>query len=244
MIFGLVPAVTCLAAVVQAALGLGFPLVATPIITTIVDPRSAVVTLTLPSFVLSALQLWRGRAHLGVYREVLTLLLGIVPGGLVGAYLLTVLPVPVLTALIGGMIILYVVLATLRLDPRVPVRWRGPAGAVVGLVSGVLGAAAGMNGPIIAVYLAALRLEKNAFVVAISLAFVAGHVPKITGYAMLGLFTPHRLLLSALMLPSVALGFVLGTAVRSRISQRAFARALQAFLLVIGVLFVARALGG
>ncbi len=241
MIFGLVPAVTCLAAVVQAAFGLGFPLVATPMITTIMDPRSAIVTLTLPSFFLSALQVWRGRAHLGVSRDVLPLLLAVVPGTVAGAYLLTILPVGVLTGLMGGMIILYVVLETLERAPRVPAHWLLPAGAVVGLVAGVLGAAAGMNGPLIAIYLASLGLEKNAFVVAISLAFVSGHVPKIASYAMLGLFTRERLLLSALMLPTVALGFVIGAGLRSRISQRAFALSLRVFLLVVGVLFLVRA---
>lgn len=246
MIFVLVAAVSCLAAIVQAALGLGFPLVAIPLLTTVLDVRSAVITLAIPGLLLNLLQVWRGRSHLAIYRQVLTLLIGLIPGGIAGAYLLTLMPVDVLTGLIGAVIIVYVMLAMLRLDPRVSAAGLGPIGAVlgvvVGFVAGLLAAATGINGPILAIYLAALGLDKNAFVAAISLTFVAGQLPRIAGYAVLGLFTRERLLLSALMFPSVVVGFAIGAAVRSRISQRTFALALRLMLLVTGVRFILHAL--
>jgi hypothetical protein len=70
----------------------------------------------------------------------------------------------------------------------------------------------------------------------------AGQVPQIAGYAGLGLFTTERLLLSALMIPPVAVGFAIGTAVRSWMSQRAFALVVRLALLVIGLRLVFEAL--
>jgi len=67
-------------------------------------------------------------------------------------------------------------------------------------------------------------------------------VPQIAGYAALGLFTADRLLLSAVMIPPVAVGFALGTAVRSWMSQRGFVVAVQIALFVIGVRLVLEAL--
>jgi hypothetical protein len=227
-----------LAAVVKGMLGMGFPPVATPLIATVVGAQTAVVSVAIPGFLQNAAQVWGGRAQLRDVRSLAPLLVTVAVGALAGAYLLTALPVHVVTLLVGIAVIVYAGLALLRIEPVLPKRGVVLLGGVVGLVAGVLGGATGIFAPILAVWLAATRLDKERFTAVIALLLFVGQIPQIAGYAALGLFTRDRLLLSAVMLPPVAVGFVLGTAIRSRISQRGFALVVRWGLLLIGLRLV------
>ena len=238
----LVAAAAALAALIKGTLGFGFPPVATPLIASIVGAKTAVVALAIPGLLQNVAQAWTGRVHLKGCRPLLPLMAALVVGSLGGAYLLTVLPGHLATMLVGATVVVYVVLAMFRVDPALPPTWTGPVGAGAGLVAGLLGGATGIFAPILVLYLTAVRMDKERFTAVISIAFFVGQVPQIAGYAGLGLFTTERLLLSALMIPPVAVGFAIGTAVRSWMSQRAFAMVVRLALLVIGVRLVFEAL--
>ena len=175
-------------------------------------------------------------------RPLLPLLATLVVGSLGGAYLLTVLPAHLATMLVGVAVVVYALLAMFRLEPTLPPAGAGPVGAGVGLVAGLLGGATGIFAPLLVLYLTAVRLDKEQFTAVISIAFFVGQVPQIAAYAGLGLFTADRLLLSAVMIPPVAVGFALGTAVRSWMSQRVFVVAVQLALFVIGIRLVLEAM--
>jgi uncharacterized membrane protein YfcA len=238
----LVAGAVTLAALIKGALGFGFPPVATPLIASIVGAKTAVTALAIPGLLQNVVQAWTGRTHLKGCRPLLPLLASLVVGSLGGAYLLTVLPAHLATMLVGATVVVYALLAMCRIEPALPPTWTGPVGAGAGLVAGLLGGATGIFAPILVLYLTAVRMDKERFTAVISIAFFVGQVPQIAGYAGLGLFTTERLLLSALMIPPVAVGFALGTAVRSWMSQRIFAVAVRLALLVIGVRLIFEAL--
>ena len=238
----LVAAAAALAAAIKGTLGFGFPPVATPLIAGIIGAKTAVVALAIPGLLQNIAQAWSGRVHLKRCRPLLPLLAALVVGSLGGAYLLTVLPAHLATMLVGVAVVVYALLAMFRLEPTLPSTWAGPVGAAVGLVAGLLGGATGIFAPLLVLYLTAVRLDKEQFTAVISIAFFVGQVPQIAGYAALGLFTADRLLLSAVMIPPVAVGFALGTAVRSRMSQRVFVVAVQLALFVIGIRLVLEAM--
>jgi uncharacterized protein len=227
-----------LAALIKGTLGLGFPPVATPLVATVVGAQAAVVSLAVPSFLQNVTQAWAGRAHLRQWRALTPLLVTMVIGALAGAYLLTVLPVHLTEFLVGFAIVVYAVLALFRIEPNIPPHLIRITGALVGLAAGLLGGATGIYAPILALYLATLRLDKEQFAATISLVFLVGQIPQLATYLALGLFTADRLLLSALVIPPVVVGFAIGTAVRSRISQRSFALGVRLALLVIGLRLV------
>ena len=238
----LVAAAAALAAAIKGTLGFGFPPVATPLIAGIIGAKTAVVALAIPGLLQNIAQAWSGRVHLKRCRPLLPLLATLVVGTLGGAYLLTVLPAYLATMLVGVAVVVYALLAMFRLEPTLPPAWAGPVGAGVGLVAGLLGGATGIFAPLLVLYLTAVRLDKEQFTAVISIALFVGQVPQVAGYAALGLFTADRLLLSAVMIPPVAVGFALGTAVRSRMSQRVFVVAVQLALFVIGIRLVLEAM--
>ena len=233
-----VAAAVALAAVVKGMLGMAFPAVATPLVATVIGAQTAVVSVAIPGFLQNAVQAWSGRANLRDVRALAPLLAMLGVGTLIGAYLLIALPVHVVTLLVGAAVMIYAGLALLRIEPVLPARGAVAIGSVVGFVAGVLGGATGIFAPILAVYLAATRPDKDRFTAVIALLLFIGQVPQIVGYAALGLYTRERLVLSAIMLPPVAVGFLAGTFIRSRISQHGFALVVRWGLLLIGLRLV------
>ncbi|PYM11999.1 MAG: hypothetical protein DMD81_25300 [Candidatus Rokuibacteriota bacterium] len=124
MTTALVAAAAALAAVVKGMLGMGFPPVATPLITTLVGAQTAVVSVAIPGFLQNAVQAWGGRAHLRDIRSLTPLLAMLIVGSLLGAYLLTVLPVHLVTLLVGVSVMIYAGLALLRILRGRRLRWR------------------------------------------------------------------------------------------------------------------------
>jgi uncharacterized membrane protein YfcA len=236
-----VAAAALLAAVVKGLLGMGFPPVATPLIATVTGVETAVVSVAIPGFLQNAVQVWGGRAHLRDLRSFAPLIVMLGVGSLIGAYLITALPVHLVTLLVGVAVMIYAGLALLRIEPVLPKRGVAVIGGVTGFAAGVLGGATGIFAPILAVYLAATRPDKYRFTAVIALLLFVGQIPQLIGYAMLGLFTRERLLLAAIMLPPVGAGFALGTLIRSRVSQRAFAVVVRWALLLIGLRLVVEA---
>ncbi|HEV8486856.1 MAG TPA: sulfite exporter TauE/SafE family protein [Blastocatellia bacterium] len=224
-----------LAALVKGTLGFGFPPVATPLVAGIVGAKTAVTVLAIPSLVLNLTQVWIGRSSIGAWRSVVPLMSSIILGSFCGGYLLTVLPAHLAGALVGMCVMGYVTLAMLKVRLELAQHLVRPAGAVLGLVAGLLGGATGIHGPLLVLYLSMLRLEKETFAGLLSLVLLIAQVPQVMAYAVFGLFNSESLLWSAAMLPGVAVGFYCGSILRSRISQRTFAVVVRCALLVVGI---------
>ncbi len=107
--------------------------------------------------------------------------------------------------------------------------------AAIGLLAGISTMLANAAGPIMVVYLAAMRLPKTAFVGTGAWYFFLLNWFKVPFSAHLGLITRESLTLNALMLPLIALGAAAGIFLLRRIPQKGF-------LAVVEILAAAAAL--
>ncbi|MGZ4275423.1 MAG: sulfite exporter TauE/SafE family protein [Solirubrobacteraceae bacterium] len=151
----LVAAVALLAAVVQAATGLGFALVLGPALFALLDPENAVVAVTVLGLALNVLVLFGERRRPEVaWGEVRPILLTAIPGAACGVLVLRALPKPWLQVAVGAAVI---AAAALRVRARalaVPPAPGDPrARMALGFASGTLTTSAGVNGPPIALWL-------------------------------------------------------------------------------------------
>lgn len=231
--------------VVKGALGVGFPVVATPLIALVLDPETAVVAIVMPSLLMNGVQAWQGRRSLAATDPLVRLLvptLGtIVVGTVVGAYLLVVLPTRAIAALVGVSVMIYATVSLFGIPVAVPAHWLRASGALVGFASGVLGGATGFFGLLLILYFSMLTLDKAKLPALFSIVLVFGVVPQILSYVTLGLLTGERLALSAVAVLPAAVGFAIGTDLRDRMSQAAFALAIRLALLSVAAVLVWRA---
>lgn len=221
---GLVILVVVFAAAVKGATGIGFPLIATPVVATLEGVQAAVVIMAIPTWFSNLIILFQiGPRDLPV-RRFLPFLIALIAGTVAGALLLATLNARFLSIALGTTVVLYIAVRTLHpgfaIKPAQE-RWAGPIAAIG---AGLFGGTTNVFGPVLATYLHALRLEPRTFVGAISLLFSIGNATQILSYARLDLYTVDHLIHGAAYCLPMLAGLALGIRVQSRLNPIVFNR--------------------
>jgi uncharacterized membrane protein YfcA len=103
-----------------------------------------------------------------------------------------------------------------------PVRMHGFAGACLGLVAGFATLVANAAGPLMAIYLVAMRLPKMEYVGTTAIFFAMINLFKLPFMIHLGLVSGPSVAFDACLFPAVAIGLFSGRWLLQRIRQRVF----------------------
>jgi uncharacterized membrane protein YfcA len=230
------------AAFVKGTIGIGFPTVATPVMSLVVDVKVAVVALILPNMVMDAVQLGRLGAPWAEARRFGVLLAAGGVGTVIGTRLLIVLPSRTVTLILGGFVLLFVLLNATRLAPRVPPRWEPLLSPMVGALAGVVGGLTNVPGTPLAIYFYALGMDKQEFVRAVAFTFLVYKAVQLATVAWYGFLTPSLLAVSGALTVLALGGVAAGHTVQNRLAPEAVNRAVLLFLAGLGAWLVVRAL--
>ena len=243
----LVPAavILLLAGVLKGSIGFGFPTVAIPALVLLMQPRSAIVLVSVP-LLLTNLALLARRPERGlgaVARRLAPLLVTYVPATLVGAVLLASISAQATELVVGSVCVLVGASALANLYPSVPARLEMGVSAGLGVVAGLLNGATGIPGPMLAVYLAGLGLVKWAFVYGLTMLLTVGNLAQVASYSQLGLYSGGILLASVLLVPPALVGQQVGFRIQDRLAPEAFRRVVLVAVTLAGVDLLGRGLG-
>jgi uncharacterized membrane protein YfcA len=111
-------------------------------------------------------------------------------------------------------------------EPEVPSHWS--FGAAMGVLAGTTTMMANAAGPIMAIYLLAMRLPKTAFIGTGAWYFFVLNTFKVPFSAHLGLITSASIRVNLMLAPAVVVGAFLGVLVLKRIPEKAFGWVVQA----------------
>jgi len=215
--------VTFVAAAVTGAIGYGFSSLTVPIAllffpNKILNPALVAVAIVLNGYVLAV----NRKSLPSVWRRVLPVLLGLVPGIVAGSFVLkslnpewlkfitylTLLPMILLQA--GGF--------------RWPIKSEGAVGVPVGAGVGALYSVTTISGPPMALLFNNQGMVQGEFRAAMALLRVTEAVLAMATYYFLGLFNPESIQLAGWILPSVLLGVPIGSFLIQRIQAETFRR--------------------
>jgi uncharacterized membrane protein YfcA len=141
---------------------------------------------------------------------------------------------------LGAFLVVYSLYAMLaRQRKTVPLRWHAPLAATTGAMGGFCGTLfGGATGPIYAIYLNVLELDKEAFRVTITAVILIGLFARITGYAGLGFYGSSTAFLVLGAVPLMMAGSWLGERMLQRFDQKKFGRCVGCLLLASGVTYL------
>ena len=221
----------------------GFPIVATPLLALVVDVKTAIALSIVPNIVMDALQVGRRSGDLrATARRVAVLLAFGFVGTVVGTRSLLVMPPALALAILGVVVLGFVVLNLSGASFRVPARAERWLSAPVGFAAGFLGGVTNVPGTLLVLYFHALGLSKQDFVRSVALCFMSYKVIQLITVAVYGLLT-WPLLGGSVALTVVGLGaFWLGLRVQDALPERVFNRAVLGFLTVLGLWLLGRSL--
>lgn len=162
--------VIAVAAVVQRITGMGFALVAVPLLVVLTDAHEGVLVATVVGLVLSGVMLVTQRADVDWRRALPIAGVGLTATPL-GVLLVAVLPEPVLLTLIGVMTI--VALASTRLLQRIRLRPAWLSTIATGVAAGTLHSSCGLSGPPLAIHAENEGWSQRSFAASVQVIFIA-----------------------------------------------------------------------
>lgn len=231
-----------LAAYVKGTTGMGFPLIATPMVALLLDIRIAITILIIPNIVMDAAQIFRGSFSPSLFRRFFWLLVLTIAGVFLGTMVLVTLPLWLLNLSLGVMVLVFVASTLFRFEFYITPQKEKLFSPIAGFVSGFLNGMTNAAGPALAIYLYSLKLAKTEFVKSIATIFIVTKVSQLIAVSTWNLFTPSILRLSLLVTLFCLAGFYAGLKTQDRVNQRNFNRGLLALLSVIGVVLMVRSL--
>ena len=240
----LVGVASAVAMLAKSATGLGYPLVAIPILAAMTGVETAVVVVTLPNAVANLLVGWRTRHARSETRDVFVLTATSALGAVAGTFVLVSAPERPLLIVLAAAVLLFVIRSLWFGDIAVPPGIGRQASPAVGVAAGMMQGAVGVSGPIIGSWLYAYRLPRDAYILSLSVLFLVTGVAQITTLASIGAYGSDRLVAAAVGFGPVLAVLPAGEHLRTRLSGSQFDRAVLGLLAASGVTLVVRALTG
>lgn len=216
---------------IQTALGFGMAVLAAPIIV-IINPQWVPVALTVTALALSLMNSWHHKRDIE-WRAMATPMLTRLPGTILGAWILTRLPVTALQILVAGSVFIAVLVTAFgRAFKATPTRL-----GIAGFFSGLMGTTTSIGGPPMALVLqhgVASATRAN-----LAIYFTYSCILSLTSYQLVGLLTPELWLQCLSFLPAALIGFFAGRLAHGWVDTR-----FRPLLLVLCSLSAAMALAG
>jgi uncharacterized protein len=229
----LVVAVGIVAGAIASVAGFGVGSLLTPLVGLQIDIKTAVAVVSIPHLIGTALRYWMLHKHVD-WRVLWSFGLTSAAGGLVGAFLGAFLQSPVLTAVLGVLLVFAGVSGLTGLAERM--RFAGGSAWVAGAVSGVFGGLVGNQGGIRSAALLGFDLPKQSFVAtatAVALLVDGARMPVylITQHQEIAAAWPYVV---AATVGTVA-GTLIGQPVLRSIPEATFRRVLSGLILALGI---------
>ena len=231
--------VLALAGLVHGTLGLGFPLIATPLVALVTGIKTAVLIVAPPTLSVIIAAILLGGAFLPSLREWWRMPVWMFFGSLAGTYLFILTDAAVLTLLLGLIIFVYLGLDWLGKGESMLMRkHRHKFGAVFGFLGGVFEGSVNVAAPPLLIYFLSLGLAPAALVTALNLCFLTGKTTQLSTRLVTN-DVPLSSWVSILPLCAVGLvTLVAGMRVRSRVDATTYRRWIKFALLAMAAILM------
>jgi hypothetical protein len=241
--FTIVAVTFLLAGTVKGVIGLGLPTVSLALLTATLGLEPAMAIMLAPSLATNLWQAVTGGHGRAIWVRLWPFLAAATVTVWVGAALASAVNVALLSALLGGILVLYASIGLGRAPralPANPTRWAGPlAGGVNGVLTGMTGSFVVPGVP----YLQALGLPRDMLIQAMGVLFTLSTAALALTLAGRGLLNADLGLQSVAAIAPAVLGMVLGRWLRQRMPEAVFRRVFFVALLGLGLYIIARSLG-
>jgi uncharacterized membrane protein YfcA len=236
---GLIVLVAMIAGAIASVAGFGVGSLLTPLVGLYVDLKVAVAVVSIPHFISTALRYWMLRKHVE-WRVLWSFGLTSAAGGLCGAYLGTFMSSPILTAVLGVLLVFAGVMGVTGFASKM--RFSGWVAWGAGAVSGVFGGLVGNQGGIRSAALMGFDIRKEAFVAtatAVGLLVDGARMPVyfFTQWSDIAAAWPYVIAATI----GVVIGTLVGERVLRRIPEKTFRTIVSAIILVLGVALLIQA---
>ncbi|WP_291852639.1 sulfite exporter TauE/SafE family protein [Bradyrhizobium sp.] len=231
-----------LAGFIKGVLGLGLPTVAMGLLALTMPPGQAIAIVIVPAILTNIWQTFVGPYLRDIMRRLWPLMAGTVAGIWLNAGLLTGPYASYGTVVLGALLVIYAVLGLSKISFKVARRDEKWIGGIVGLITGAVSAATGVQVIPSMPYLQAIGMEKDELVQALGIFFTVATVALAFNLTAAGLLTAATALPGAVAMAASFAGMFIGQAVRTRMQPEVFRRWFLIAMILLGLYLAGSAL--
>ena len=211
-----------LAGFIKGVVGLGLPTVSMGLLAVTMPPAHALAIVIVPAVVTNIWQTFVGPYLLDIIRRLWPLMVGTVIGIWLNAGLLTGPYASYGTVILGVLLVIYAIVGLSKFSfsvARSDEKW---IGGIVGLITGMVSAATGVQVIPSMPYLQAIGMEKDELVQALGVFFTVATLALAFNLTSAGLLTAATALPGAVAMAAAFTGMFIGQALRSRMQPELF----------------------
>jgi uncharacterized protein len=237
----LIAAAFLLAGFVKGVIGLGLPTVSMGLLAVTMPPSHALAIVIVPAIITNIWQTFVGPYLRDIVRRLWPLMAGTVVGIWLNAGMLTGPYARYGTIVLGLLLVIYAIVGLSKLSFKVARRDEKWLGVLVGLVTGVVSAATGVQVLPSMPFMQAIGMEKDELVQALGVFFTVATVALAFNLTAAGLLSASTALPGAVAMAASFAGMFIGQAVRSRMQPEAFRRWFLIAMILLGIYLAASA---
>jgi len=237
-----IAAALLLAGFVKGVIGLGLPTVSIGLLAVTMQPSRAIAIVIVPAIVTNIWQTFAGPYLRDIIRRLWPLMAGTVIGIWLNAGMLSGPYARYGAIVLGVLLVIYAVVGLSKFSFSVARSNEKWIGGIVGLITGVVSAATGVQVIPSMPFLQAIGMEKDELVQALGVFFTVATLALTFTLISAGLLGASTALPGAVAMASAFAGMFIGQAVRSRMQPEAFRRWFLIAMIFLGLYLSASAL--
>lgn len=224
-----------LAGFVKGVIGLGLPTVSMGLLATVMTPAQALAIVVIPAIATNIWQTFAGPYLRDIVRRLWPLLIGTVFGTWLGSGFMVEPYARYGTITLGVMLIIYVAYSFRRIVFYVSQKHERWVGGIVGIITGLIAAATGVQVLPSMPYMQAIGMDKDELVQALGLYFTVSVFALAFNLSAVGLFTAATALPGIIAMVAAFAGMFTGQALRARMKPETFRIWFLCWLLLLGL---------
>ena len=237
-----IAAVFLLAGFVKGVVGLGLPTVSMGLLAVTMAPSHALAIVIVPAVVTNIWQTFVGSYLRDILRRLWPLLIGTALGVWLNRGSLTGSYAHYVPIALGVLLVIYAIVGLSKFAFAVAPRNEKWVGGIVGLITGLISAATGVQVIPSMPFMQAIGMEKDELVQALGVFFTVATVMLSINLTTSGLLTASTALPGAIAMACSFAGMFIGQAVRTRMPADAFRRWFLIAMIFLGVYLAAAAI--
>jgi uncharacterized membrane protein YfcA len=227
------------AGLVHGAIGLGFPMVATPLIAVFMDVRLAILLTLLPTVTVNVASIWSGSDNWKSLSDFRILFFCVLLGSIVGAWMLATLdPSPFRLAL-ALLILLYL---WVTLSGRLSNSWASRENMVlmvgIGLIAGLSGGVTNVMVAILIIYLLGMNMGKAEMVPVLNTCFLMGKLSQIAVLSLAGMVNMELVMRTVPLAVAALAALLAGQKIGKSISVAFYRKLLYVLLSALALILI------
>lgn len=234
-----IAAVFLLAGFVKGVIGLGLPTVSMGLLAVLMAPAHALAIVIVPAVLTNIWQTFVGPYFIGILRRLWPLLLGLAVGIRLDGDVMTGPYARYGTGLIGILLVIYAIISLRKLVITIRPQDEKWIGGIIGLITGVISGATGVQVVPSLPFLQALNLKKDELIQTLGVFFTVATLVQAFNLSAAGVFDESTALPGVIALACAFTGMAVGQSVRTRLEPESFRRWFLISMILLGIYLAA-----